>query len=150
MPRVALLPFLLVRRHFKLPCCLYNHINIKITFESASCTRSYATGIRDQRRRRMADNASPDLLQQQQIPDLPPKMFYIPNIITEDEEQRILDKVRLYWKTPSFITLSILSNVYHRFLPIAGSPSHTAACNQFLPNSQQITLCSLRQKCHLG
>jgi len=41
----------------------------------------------------MAVNASPDLLQQQQIPDLPPKMFYIPNFITEDEEQRILDKV---------------------------------------------------------
>jgi hypothetical protein len=41
----------------------------------------------------MADNSSPDLLQQQQIPDLAPKMFYIPNFITEDEEQRILDKV---------------------------------------------------------
>ena len=43
----------------------------------------------------MADNASSDLLQQQQIPDLPLKMFYIPNFITEDEEQRILDKVEL-------------------------------------------------------
>lgn len=42
----------------------------------------------------MADNTSPDLLHQQQIPDLPPKMFYIPNFITEDEEQRILDKVK--------------------------------------------------------
>ena len=42
----------------------------------------------------MAYNASSDLLQQQQIPDLPPKMFYIPNFITEDEEQRILDKVK--------------------------------------------------------
>lgn len=82
----------------------------------------------------MAVNASPDLLQQQQIPDLPPKMFYIPNFITEDEEQRILDKVRLYWKTPSFITLSIPSNIYHRFLPTAGSPSHTAAYSQSLLN----------------
>jgi hypothetical protein len=48
---------------------------------------------KDSRRWNMAVNASPDLLQQQQIPDLPPKMFYIPNFITEDEEQRILDKV---------------------------------------------------------
>jgi len=82
----------------------------------------------------MADNASSDLLQQQRIPDLPPKMFYIPNFITEDEEQRILDKVRLYWKTPSFIAFSILSNVLHRFLQTAGSPSHTAAYSQSLLN----------------
>ncbi|GAB7322413.1 hypothetical protein MBLNU13_g03363t1 [Cladosporium sp. NU13] len=41
----------------------------------------------------MSDNASSGLLQQQKIPDLPPKMFYIPNFITEDEEQRILDKI---------------------------------------------------------
>jgi len=43
----------------------------------------------------MADTALSELLQHQQIPDLPPKMFYIPNFITEDEERRILDKVRL-------------------------------------------------------
>jgi hypothetical protein len=42
----------------------------------------------------MANDTSSDLLQRQQIPDLPPKMFYIPNIITEDEEQRILEKVK--------------------------------------------------------
>ena len=42
----------------------------------------------------MTDNASPSLLQLQQIPDLPPKMYYYPNFITEDEEQRILDKVK--------------------------------------------------------
>jgi hypothetical protein len=41
----------------------------------------------------MADEESPNMLQQQQIPSLPPSMFYIPNFITEDEEQRILEKV---------------------------------------------------------
>jgi hypothetical protein len=43
-----------------------------------------------------------------------------------------------------------LSNLYHRFLPTAGFPSHTAACNQSRLNSQQTTLLSPRQKCHLG
>jgi hypothetical protein len=95
----------------------------------------------------MADNASSDLLQQQQIPELPPKMFYIPNFITDDEEQRILDKVKLD-QNGKF--LFGLSNVHYRFLPTAGSLSHTAACSQSLLNSQQTTLCSLRQKCHLG
>lgn len=43
----------------------------------------------------MANEQSPEvLLQRQQIPGLPPSMFYIPNFITEDEEQRILEKVR--------------------------------------------------------
>lgn len=42
----------------------------------------------------MANATPPDRLQQHQIPDLPPKMFYIPNFINEDEEQRILEKVR--------------------------------------------------------
>jgi hypothetical protein len=41
----------------------------------------------------MADQITPELLQRQQIPDLPSKMFYIPNFITEDEEQGILEKV---------------------------------------------------------
>jgi hypothetical protein len=41
----------------------------------------------------MANKITPELLQRQQIPDLPSKMFYIPNFITEDEEQRILEKV---------------------------------------------------------
>jgi hypothetical protein len=41
----------------------------------------------------MADQITAELLQQQQIPDLPSKMFYIPNFITADEEQRILEKV---------------------------------------------------------
>jgi len=41
----------------------------------------------------MASEDSPNMLQQQQIPGLPPSMFYIPNFITEDEEQRILEKV---------------------------------------------------------
>jgi alkylated DNA repair protein alkB family protein 6 len=41
----------------------------------------------------MANEDSPRLLQQQQIPGLPPSMFYISNFISEDEEQRILEKV---------------------------------------------------------
>ena len=41
----------------------------------------------------MANEESPNMLQQQQIPDMPPSMFYIPNFISEDEEQRILEKV---------------------------------------------------------
>ena len=41
----------------------------------------------------MGDDISPDLLQQQRIPDLPPSMYYIPDFITGDEEQRMLDKV---------------------------------------------------------
>lgn len=41
----------------------------------------------------MVDVPPPDLLQQHQIPDLPPDMFYIPNFISQDEEQRILEKV---------------------------------------------------------
>lgn len=36
------------------------------------------------------------LLQQHRIPVLPPSMFYIPNFISEDEEQRILEKVTNY------------------------------------------------------
>ena len=47
---------------------------------------------------KMANKDSPNMLQQQQIPGLPPSMFYIPNFITEDEEQRILEKV---YQTPS-------------------------------------------------
>lgn len=97
----------------------------------------------------MADNASPDLLQQQQIPDLPPKMFYFPNFITEDEEQRILDKVG-FFQNIKLRHLSGLSNVQHRSLPTAGYPSHTAACNQFQLNSQQTTLCLPLPRCHFG
>jgi hypothetical protein len=41
----------------------------------------------------IANEDSPDMLQQQQIPGLPPSMFYVPNFIGEDEEQRILEKV---------------------------------------------------------
>jgi len=41
----------------------------------------------------MANEDSRELLQQQQIPGLPQSMFYIPNFINEDEEQRILEKV---------------------------------------------------------
>jgi hypothetical protein len=41
----------------------------------------------------MANEISPKMLQQQQIPGLPPSMFYIPNFISDDEEQRILEKV---------------------------------------------------------
>jgi len=44
---------------------------------------------------RMANDTSSDLLHRHKIPDVPPKMFYIPNFITEDEEQRVLDKVKL-------------------------------------------------------
>jgi hypothetical protein len=42
---------------------------------------------------KMANEESPSMLHQQQIPGLPPSMFYIPNFISEDEEQRILEKV---------------------------------------------------------
>jgi len=42
---------------------------------------------------KMANEDSRELLQQQQIPGLPQSMFYIPNFINEDEEQRILEKV---------------------------------------------------------
>jgi hypothetical protein len=43
----------------------------------------------------MANEDSPNMLQQQQISDMPRSMFYIPNFISEDEEQRILEKVCL-------------------------------------------------------
>jgi len=42
---------------------------------------------------KMANEEAPKMLQQQQIPDLLPSMFYIPNFISENEEQRILEKV---------------------------------------------------------
>lgn len=43
-------------------------------------------------------NENSESLQQQQIPDLPASMFYIPNFITEDEEERILEKVTLSYR----------------------------------------------------
>lgn len=52
----------------------------------------------------MANSVTPESLQQQQIPDLPPTMFYISNFITEDEEQRILEKVHLKTITALFYT----------------------------------------------
>lgn len=52
----------------------------------------------------MANIVTPESLQQQQIPDLPPTMFYIPNFITEDEEQRILEKVHSKTTTAIFCT----------------------------------------------
>jgi hypothetical protein len=54
----------------------------------------------------MAKNASSEVLQRQQIPDLPPKMFYIPNFIAEDEEQRILEKVKLDLQHENYIICS--------------------------------------------
>ena len=70
------------------------------------CTHFQAINRRGQTYWKMGDNVSPDLLQQRQIPDLPPNMFYIPNFITEDEEQRILDKVRTIKQKRSSVTYS--------------------------------------------
>jgi hypothetical protein len=50
----------------------------------------------------MANQTTPELLQRQQIPDLPSKMFYIPNFISEEEEQRVLEKVDLKIITMNF------------------------------------------------
>jgi alkylated DNA repair protein alkB family protein 6 len=55
----------------------------------------------------MAKETTSQSLHQQRIPDLPQAMFYIPNFIREDEEQRILEKVQLTSShAHSFLALS--------------------------------------------
>lgn len=60
-----------------------------------------------------AADLSPAFLEAHRIPGLPRSFYYIPNLITEAEEELLLSKVK-----PSLILLNIASVPLHSFLPL--------------------------------
>jgi hypothetical protein len=73
-------------------------------------------------------------LEKYRIDGPPSSMYYIPNFITEDEENYILNKVK-----PTKFLLTLGKLIISRFHPTNGSPSPTADSKPFPLVSQHQT-----------